>query len=243
MLAPEASPQFARVEPLSTAFSDELERREVQRTRARRTQRSAFIRAVSEHAYRFREYHKARLEAQKRMAADIAAKQQAAQREKDKAAEKAERERLRHLRASDAEAYQRMLEEAKTERLKYLMAQTDSFLEELGSKVAELRGEGAADAAAAARAAAIQMGRESLKASEQAAMQAAESAGGASAGSGSGRGDGAGAGSSESDDDDDDDDEDGSSGRKGSKDSPGRGGKAQDLYYLLAHRQQERVSR
>lgn len=54
-------------------------------------------------------------------------------RDAEREEEKQERLRLRALRANDMEAYSRLVEETKNERLHFLLKQTDDYLRTLGA--------------------------------------------------------------------------------------------------------------
>eukprot|EP00953_Heterococcus_sp_UTEX-ZZ885_P003514 2408-Heterococcus_DN1.PRE.2 len=60
---------------------------------------------------------------------------QRAEREGDKA----ERKRLAALKANDMDAYSKLVEETKNERLKYLLSQTDRYIEEITVKINQQR--------------------------------------------------------------------------------------------------------
>eukprot|EP00002_Diphylleia_rotans_P017190 TRINITY_DN3337_c0_g1_i2.p1 TRINITY_DN3337_c0_g1~~TRINITY_DN3337_c0_g1_i2.p1 ORF type:complete len:1271 (+),score=224.39 TRINITY_DN3337_c0_g1_i2:858-4670(+) len=101
----------------------------------RKSSHAKFLAAVVAHQSRFEEYHRLKHVSIKNIHKRVIQHHQIIERREQQKREKMERERLRALKEDDFEAYLKLVDEAKNERLKLLLHQTDQYLMQIGAMV------------------------------------------------------------------------------------------------------------
>jgi ATP-dependent helicase STH1/SNF2 len=109
--------------------------RHVEQELRRKQKHREFLGTLLNHARGFKDFHyENRLRLRKLNKSLLAHKINLEKREAQRR-ERAEKERLRALKADDLDGYLKMLEETKNERLQLLLKQTDNYLETIGAMV------------------------------------------------------------------------------------------------------------
>jgi hypothetical protein len=96
-------------------------------------QHKELSKAISSHQTEFFKYHRQRRAEAHRLAKAVRDSLDKEDKKKEKEADQAERARLAALRANDMDAYSRLLEETKNERLKFLLGKTDECITQISS--------------------------------------------------------------------------------------------------------------
>jgi SNF2 family DNA or RNA helicase len=120
-------------------------------------QHKELSKAISSHQTEFFKYHRQRRTEAHRLAKAVRDSLDKEDKKKEKEADQAERARLAALRANDMDAYSRLLEETKNERLKFLLGKTDECISQI-SGLLQKRSTGDENAAVFASASASSTG-------------------------------------------------------------------------------------
>jgi hypothetical protein len=120
-------------------------------------QHKELSKAISSHQTEFFKYHRQRRTEAHRLAKAVRDSLDKEDKKKEKEEDQAERARLAALRANDMDAYSRLLEETKNERLKFLLGKTDECISQI-SGLLQKRSTGDENAAVFASASASSTG-------------------------------------------------------------------------------------
>lgn len=96
-------------------------------------QNKEISKAIASHQTEFFRHHRQRRQEAARLAKAVRDSLDKEERKKEKEADQAERARLDALRANDMDAYSKLLEETKNERLKFLLGKTDECITQISS--------------------------------------------------------------------------------------------------------------
>ncbi|CAM9437734.1 unnamed protein product, partial [Scytosiphon promiscuus] len=122
----------------------EKKRQAMYKEEAKRRRYQSYLKSIMAHRLEFSNFHRGRRLTMSKMArACVSHTEDQAAREK-REEDRAERKRIQALRMNDIDAYTKLVEETKSERLKYLLGQTDQYIREIGLKIQEQREEGEA---------------------------------------------------------------------------------------------------
>jgi SNF2 family DNA or RNA helicase len=124
---------YAQPEPPVTERI-EMKKREDEREYSRQKRRD-FVNAVLLHQRNFKDFYTERSLFMKKLTRQILKYHQNKEKREQIRREREEKELLQALKANDEEAYLRLLEKKKNERLKLLLDQTDQYLREIGAAV------------------------------------------------------------------------------------------------------------
>ena len=132
---------------------------------ARRKRRDDFLTALAIHSEEFKGFHREARRTSQRLGKAVLLSFEMLARKERRDNDRTQRERLRALKENNMEEYMKMVADSKNERITKLLKETDSYLSELGAKVAQQKldvqaglaasgGGASSDAAAAATSAA-----------------------------------------------------------------------------------------
>jgi len=146
LLEPE---RFKRVKMEPKKFAKALDR-QARKTRqlaaeALNKQHKEFSKAISSHQQDFFKFHKQRKSDALKLAKLIRDNMDKESKKKEKDAVAAERARLAALKANDMDAYSKLLEETKNERLKFLMDKTERHFSQISSSLLQSRNQDEGD--------------------------------------------------------------------------------------------------
>jgi SNF2 family DNA or RNA helicase len=127
----------SRKQALEEMRRTEREQREqkLQDEKERRQKHSDFLLALQAHHVDFRAHHKNKLQSVARNAKAIKMQFEAKDLALAREGDRTERARLKALKANDMEAYHKLVEETKNERLHFLLKQTDEYLKSIADLV------------------------------------------------------------------------------------------------------------
>ena len=117
------------------ALELEEQRRAKEAAKQRRALRKHFLATVRTHREAFLAFHKARAKSQTAMARGASKNQEVVERRRKALEEKSKKDRMKALKDHDMDAYVRLLEGHKNDRLTSLLAQTDGYLKELSKMI------------------------------------------------------------------------------------------------------------
>jgi ATP-dependent helicase STH1/SNF2 len=124
---------FFAPEVVPTERTERQKREEQQMNKARR--RNDLVSAVTSHARAFKDFHANNNLLIKKVNKQVIKYVQHKEKKEQLQRERDEKERLQALKANDEEAYIKLLEKAKNDRLRIILDQTDKYLKEIGAAV------------------------------------------------------------------------------------------------------------
>lgn len=137
--------KFKRVKMEAKKFAKALDRvaKKTRQTAAEtlNKQHKELGKAISSHQQEFFKFHKQRKSDALRLAKMIRDNSDKESKKKEKDAVSAEKARLAALKANDMDAYSKLLEETKNERLKFLMDKTESHFSQISTSLLQARSE------------------------------------------------------------------------------------------------------
>jgi ATP-dependent helicase STH1/SNF2 len=117
------------------AYEKELMRLATHREQQKTKQYKVYMTAVLEHREAFTKFHRMKRSDAAKAARAVRSHLELLAIKAEKEEDKAERRRIQALKANDMEAYTKLVEETKNERLKYLLEQTDRYIDEISVKI------------------------------------------------------------------------------------------------------------
>lgn len=101
----------------------------------RKRRREEFLAALAAHTDDFKAFHRDARRGAQRLGKAVLASFDGKARKERRDGERAQRERLRALKENNMEEYMKLVSDSKNERITKLLQETDSYLQELGTKV------------------------------------------------------------------------------------------------------------
>ncbi|XP_061175393.1 probable global transcription activator SNF2L2 [Saccostrea echinata] len=118
--------------------TEKLEKQQkIEQERKRRAKHQEYLNAVLQHAKDFKEFHRNVTNKIGKLNKAMMVHHANTEREQKKEQERLEKERMRRLMAEDEEGYRKLIDQKKDKRLAYLLAQTDEYISNLMTLVAE----------------------------------------------------------------------------------------------------------
>ena len=139
------------------AFEKEQMRMKQGIDEVRKRKQSDFLKVVMNHRDEFLRFYKEKRMESTRVARLCKQHVDVMESKSDKEIQKAEQMRLQALKQNDMEAYSKLVDETKNERLRYLLQETDNFIQTIQNKLQAQREQGTHD--------------EEMRASEEAALK------------------------------------------------------------------------
>lgn len=139
------------------AFEKEQMRMKQGQDEIRKRKQSDFLKAIMNHRDEFLRFYKEKRMDSTRVARLCKQHVDILESKRDKEIQKAEQMRLQALKQNDMEAYSKLVDETKNERLRFLLQETDSFIQTIQNKLQAQREQGTQD--------------EEMRASEEAALK------------------------------------------------------------------------
>ncbi|KAK3089324.1 hypothetical protein FSP39_002728 [Pinctada imbricata] len=118
--------------------TEKLEKQQkLEQERKRRAKHQEYLNAVLQHAKDFKEFHRGVTNKISKLNKAMMVHHANTEREQKKEQERLEKERMRRLMAEDEEGYRKLIDQKKDKRLAYLLSQTDEYITNLMSLVAQ----------------------------------------------------------------------------------------------------------
>ncbi|XP_063431293.1 probable global transcription activator SNF2L2 isoform X2 [Mytilus trossulus] len=118
--------------------TEKLEKQQkMDQERKKRQKHQEYLNAVLQHAKDFRDYHRIIQSKVNKVNKAIMMHHANTEREQKKEQERLEKERMRRLMAEDEEGYRKLIDQKKDKRLAYLLSQTDEYITNMMSLLAE----------------------------------------------------------------------------------------------------------
>uniref|UniRef100_K1P321 Putative global transcription activator SNF2L4 n=1 Tax=Magallana gigas TaxID=29159 RepID=K1P321_MAGGI len=118
--------------------TEKLEKQQkIEQERKRRAKHQEYLNAVLQHAKEFKEFHRNVTNKVGKLNKAMMVHHANTEREQKKEQERLEKERMRRLMEEDEEGYRKLIDQKKDKRLAYLLAQTDEYISNLMTLVAQ----------------------------------------------------------------------------------------------------------